>query len=189
MEKSNFDNVRHVGYAAGRQIIQLGSVSDVELFFSCIPFAALHHQDKPWEILLDRLYRKYLRPEDLDPSLELMNIVKTWAYSQPTTFVDWSQFKSGESGLDHNAPNLGVVLFPFFYNFENCVDSAKFMIEKYGFGELSSVVRLVITDMGDFIKYEQERPFADYDKLARNATPFWALPYDELDRQKNRVPS
>ncbi len=80
----NSSHVRHVGFAAGPQILQIGTVSDVKLFYSCIPHAAIHRQDKPWEVIFDRLYRRYLRPEDLQHAVALMAILKTWFFAEVT---------------------------------------------------------------------------------------------------------
>ncbi len=181
MTNTNSNQVRHVGLAAGQRLMQLGTVPDVHLFFSCIPHAAVNHQDKSWEVIFDRLYRRYLRPEDLDPAASLMAILKPWFFAQPVDFVDWSKMVPGQSILDPRRKTLGQVFANFFSYFDISVGSAKYQIDNHGYGPLASVVRLVIADMGDFIRYDQERPLADYDKLARNAPPYWSLPRQELD--------
>lgn len=180
MDNTNSNHIRHVGLAAGQRLMQLGTASDVNLFFSCIPYAAVHHQEKSWELILDRLYRRYLRPEDFDHSVGLMHILKTWFFAQPSSFVDWSQMEPRQSTLNHKAQNLGQVFAKFFSYFDISVSAAKYQVETLGYGTPGSVVRLVIADMGDFIKYDQERPLADYEKLSRNASPFWSLPDQHL---------
>lgn len=178
------NRVRHVGFAAGQQLMQLGTVPDVKLFFSCIPHVAVDHQDKSWDVLFDRLYRRYLRPEEFSQAVALMGVVKTWFFAQPSDFVDWSRMLPGQSTLEPKGKSLGQVFVKFFAFFEMSVADAQYQVDTVGFGALASVVRLVMSDMGDFIKYDQERPLADYDALARNAAPFWSLPYEELEKYK-----
>jgi hypothetical protein len=178
--------LRHVGLAAGQSIRRWGTLPDVELFFGCIPYATVAYQGQPWELILDRLYRRYLRPEDLGPAVELMRLLRTWMSGTPSDFVDWKALDPEQSTLDPSAANLSVVFHKFFSYFDEAVDEARYHIGRYGFGGLNTVVRLVVSDMGNFIKFEQDRPLSDYDGLLRSDRPFWSRPYAELEQIKAR---
>lgn len=58
------DIMKHVGLQGGSSIFELGAVSDMRCFFSIINSVGDRVPDL--EVYMDRLYRRYLRLENLD---------------------------------------------------------------------------------------------------------------------------
>ncbi|WP_134167095.1 hypothetical protein [Paraburkholderia caballeronis] len=69
--------MRKIGFNGGGLLYELGLASDVSLFFDCLGAdtqEANHEQD--WSLLTDRLYRRYLRLDELEPAFALMEQVQ-----------------------------------------------------------------------------------------------------------------
>lgn len=65
--------MRKTGFHGDPSIYELGPASDVVLFFARLrDYAEQDHPEQDWSLLTDRLYRRYLRQEELEPALALM---------------------------------------------------------------------------------------------------------------------
>ena len=65
--------MRMIGFSGGSSICELGPASDVVLFFDCLKaYVEQESQDQDWGLLTDRLYRRYLRLEELEKASSLM---------------------------------------------------------------------------------------------------------------------
>ncbi|AKZ28541.1 hypothetical protein ACH51_19585 (plasmid) [Ralstonia solanacearum] len=65
--------MKYVGFDGGHSIYELGLDSDLVLFFDCLrAYGEQAHPEQGWSLLKDRLYRRYLRLEELDKALTLM---------------------------------------------------------------------------------------------------------------------
>src|SRR5437868_11039132 len=85
-----------VGFHGGSSICELGEAGDVILFFRFIEkYAVQRHSDLDWSILTDRLYRRYLRAEDLDFACRLMKIVKDSFQLIPSSAVNIDKNQMG----------------------------------------------------------------------------------------------
>jgi hypothetical protein len=59
------------GYVGGGTIYSLGSLSDMILFFDCIKFyVPLKYPNENFDVILDRLYKRYLKLEELDEAVK-----------------------------------------------------------------------------------------------------------------------
>jgi len=67
------EKIRKIGVMGGNSIYELGPLKDIVLFFDCIEyFVVKHHSEQDWSLLTDRLYRRYLRLEELETTRKLM---------------------------------------------------------------------------------------------------------------------
>jgi len=157
--------MRNIGFDGGSSLCVLGPVSDVILFFDCINvFAVEDHPQRDWSLLTDRLYRRYLRLEELDAAVALMNEVKKIFATVSTSAVAW---ENPTTKLNPNEPNLADVFARYFDLFAHCVTSAKGFFEDWNSYQ---PVRIVISDLAEFVN-EKERPLEEYDAL--KGEPFW----------------
>ena len=150
---------------------ELGPVSDVVLFFECLDvYVAQAHPEKDWSLLIDRLYRRYLRLEELDIASELMNEAKNIFSTLPSSAIKWQKNMEGDTTktrLDPNATTLAEVFAKYFENFTHCVESAKLF---FGSWKIYQPVRTGTTDIPYFI-VDKNRPLEDYEAI--EGTPFW----------------
>ena len=67
----------HVGFTGGAILMDVGTEYDFLLFFECInSFLAKKYPNKNWNIITDRLYRKYIASNELDIAYLLMNEIQ-----------------------------------------------------------------------------------------------------------------
>jgi hypothetical protein len=165
--------MRLIGIDGGHTVYELGPVSDVVLFFRCLEsFPRKGHPDKNWDVLTDRLYRRYLREEELDQAADLMNVARDVFISLPSSSVEWDfdmLLERKKTRLDPNLKNLGEVFSKYFDSFFKAKVSANSFFDEFG---IYQPVRVVPSDM-PFYMIERIRPLAEYDKLDKCELPFW----------------
>lgn len=162
--------MRTIGFHGGSLMHELGSASDVKLFFDCISAFPAHNVNfSHWNILTDRLYRRYLSFEELDIAISLMDTVKEVFYTIPSSSVQWDSkmIEKNKTLLNPNLPTLGDVFSDYFKGFADCVLSAKIFYEDWG---IYQPVRVGTTDIPHYI-VDKNRSLEEYNDLTGD--PFW----------------
>lgn len=162
-----------VGFDGGHTVYDLGPVPDVVFFFSCVKaYVVDAYPDKDWEILTDRLYRRYLRKEELVSATVLMAEVREVLLSAPRDCVEWNKFMSGNEGqswLDASSSTLGGLFDRYFELFDKAKESAISFLQEFG---IYQPVRIVPSSLPDFIM-EKNRSLGEYEALSEDDLPFW----------------
>ena len=164
--------MKYVGFDGGHSIYELGLDSDLVLFFDCLrAYGEQAHPEQGWSLLTDRLYRRYLRLEELDKALTLMEKAhQIFAQHPSSSAVQWNESvseNSEESWLNKNQPTLADVFSKYFENFAGACASAKSFFEEFG---IYQPVRVVISDLPGFMR-DKSKPLSEYDAL--EGKPFW----------------
>lgn len=165
--------MRLIGLDGGHTTYELGPVSDVVLFFSCLDLLAKRARpERDWSLLTDRLYRRYLRLDELTQAGELMELAREVFASLDSSSVEWDSsmlLDHKKTWLDAGQSNLGEVFVRYFDSFEKAKGSAVSFFEEFG---IYQVVRIIPSEMPLSI-IERARPLAEYDALDDGETPFW----------------
>lgn len=162
--------MKNVGFYGGSSICELGPSADVALFFECLDaYVAKRHPEQDWSLLTDRLYRRYLKQDELDEASALMKKVQEIFTRMPSTSVDWRGIpaKSGKTKLNPDRPNLADVFSKYFEDFDYCVESAKVFFRSW---KIYQSVRTVVSDLPDFMT-DKKRSLDQYEAV--EGTPFW----------------
>jgi hypothetical protein len=169
--------MRKIGFNGGGLLCELGPAPDMALFFSCLErYAEQDHPEQDWSLLTDRLYRRYLRREELEPALALMTQAQeTFAQRPAKTSIEWDEkmlANPEKSWLDPDQSTLADVFGRYFQGFANCVESARLNYETFKSypGYSYEPVRTVISDLPGFAR-DKNKPLAEYDAL--EGEPFW----------------
>ena len=86
--------MKNVGFCGGYSILELGPVADMQVFFYAVEIAASRLSvGEDAHLLTDRLYRRYLRLEELDQAADLLQKIQKIMQKIPTKSVDWGDFK------------------------------------------------------------------------------------------------
>jgi len=153
----------------------------MELFFECINyFVVRNHAEFDWSLLTDRLYRRYLRLEELEPASELMDKVKEIFSATKENMIG----DRDKTWLDPSKETLGLVFEKFFSTFCEVKEHA---LHFYGAYRQYLPVKITITDFLFFIQ-ENKRPLVQYDELSMTDEPFWLYPrnYEFMDKTINK---
>lgn len=169
--------MRTIGIAGGSLLCELGSKTDIHLFFDCLnTYVVSKYSEQDWSLLSDRLYKRYLRLNELDAALALMEQVRQKFAALPSNAIDWQDYEgtkaTTKNGLDTTRGTLADVFERFFENFVRCSESAKNsyeMFKSYA-GYKYEPVRFIVTDIPWFTA-ENMRSLEDYDAL--DGEPFW----------------
>ncbi|MGD7458487.1 hypothetical protein [Ralstonia pseudosolanacearum] len=107
--------MKYVGFDGGHSIYELGLDSDLVLFFDCLrAYGEQAHPEQGWSLLTDRLYRRYLRLEELDKALTLMEKAQQIFAQHPSaSAVQWRcciNQGRGEAVLTFTRNDMAVTL-------------------------------------------------------------------------------
>ncbi|MEP6637633.1 MAG: hypothetical protein ABJB97_12990 [Acidobacteriota bacterium] len=162
--------MRTIGFFGGPTISELGPVADVQLFFDCINSLVVPAApDRNWSLLTDRLYRRYLRREELVPAQALMDEVQTRFSTIPSSTVNWSNITTSAavSRLDPSKATLAEVFSAYFDRFARCRESAEIFFHTW---QSYQPLKIVIVDLPDSVT-DQDRLPEEYESL--EGEPFW----------------
>ena len=162
--------MKTVGLAGGSSLCELGPAADVELFFECIhSFAVPKWTVSEANLLTDRLYRRYLRENEVEPASLLMRDLRLIFSRTPTEEVDLGGIEAttAVSRLDPTSANLAELFASYFECFEQCRESSELFLSTW---KILQPIRLVLADTLDFI-VDKKRPLAQYETL--EGRPFW----------------
>lgn len=167
--------MRSIGITGGSTLYELGTATDVQLFFDCLDtYIVQKSSAEDWQILTDRFYKKYLALDDLVVATLAMEKVRKIFQELPSNSIDWDELQKHpeETKLNLQASTLADIFSHFFNGFAASVDSAKLNYEAFKsyIGYRYEPVRIVVADAPWFIA-EKNRPLTDYDKL--DGKPFW----------------
>ena len=169
--------MRKIGFFGGGLLHELGPASDVVLFFSCVSqYAERDYPEQDWSLLTDRLYRRYLRLDEVELASALMAQVREIFVHRPaTSSVQWDGKMLSDpekSWLKQDQPTLADVFRKYFEGFVRCVESARLNYETFKSypGYSYESVRTVISDTSGFMR-DKNKPLAEYDAL--EGKTFW----------------
>jgi len=180
--------IKKVGIMGGDTTYDLGPLKDVVLFFDCLSYFVVDRfKMKDWGLLSDRLYRRYLRIDELKPASELMDNVRSIFSGLSSGEVDWGDGIQGDmekTWLDASQENLAMVFKRHFDRFDKAKESALYEYESYG---NYYPVRLTASNFPCFAM-EEMRPLSQYEELGAEDEPFWLMPesmaYKFLEEKK-----
>ena len=160
-----------LGFSGGNNIFNLGRQQDMVVFFSCLDVhTRLILGEAGRFVLLDRLFKRYLREEDLDEAVSAMNIAKE--QFQRATVKDVDLVKLGLN-KDHTLlhlfeGSLAEIFERYFPAFFQCVSSYKRGKELFGcYYNPVKVSRIDLPGLAE----DDARPEKAYDDLV--GPPFW----------------
>ena len=82
-----------IGIAGGGTVWNLGTAQEIQLFFDCIEtYVVKSFPNENWELITDRLYKRYLRPQELDVAVEKMKMIQKVFATIPNNAVDWTDY-------------------------------------------------------------------------------------------------
>ena len=163
-------NVR-VGFHGGNSVWELGSARDMAVFFACLDrLARSSLSETGCSVLLDRLFKRYLRPEDLDEA-----VLATMVARQQFELVGVEDARLAELGLDRNetalqldAANLATMFERYFDAILDCIES--YRLGKQIAGYFYNPVKAGRTDLPGLAE-DDARDAQLYDELT--GPPYW----------------
>jgi len=118
----------NVGFCGGSEVRDLGSASDMEVFFKGVDLACSRLAlDDDSGLLIDRLYRRYLRLEELAPTAALIGSVRDILTTIPADAIEWKAmgWKPDCTRLDLSLPTVADVLGRHLKGVENLIRDLK----------------------------------------------------------------
>ena len=160
-----------IGLHGGNSMWELGSPRDMLVFFGCLDRLARPSLSEAGRfVLFDRLFKRYLRPEDLDEAVSAMTIARRCFQ---LTAVDDALLT--RLGLDKNDTALRLEEADLAKMFQKYFDAIFHCIESYRLGKqmagyFYNPVKVSRTDLPGFAEDKARDPKL-YDELT--GTPYW----------------
>ncbi|MBL0319312.1 MAG: hypothetical protein IPP74_08500 [Alphaproteobacteria bacterium] len=162
--------MRMVGFCGGSRIIELGSSSDMQAFFNAISkFVLQSDNNTDYNPITDRLYRRYLKIEELEKATMLMEKIKSILKTISCQEINFTELELDikNTKLDIKKHNLFELFEVYFSAFEVCVESCLDFYRRYNENE---PVKIIFTDTAWYM-YESLRTLPEYDE--HEGVPFW----------------
>lgn len=167
----------NVGFKGGSSLFDMGSPRAMSAFFDVICAHQNLSQEGSMSLLADRLYKRYVRREDVEMTRILLRKVKELFAEMPSndllTFLDRDEAK--RNGFNVEAGNLALVFGRYFDAIEHCMESAEVNFQEFAtdpsMGYSYEPVRVVRSQMPAFI-IDKRIPLSTYDNL--QGEPLWS---------------
>lgn len=167
-----------IAFFGGMTIQVTASLSDFQCFFQTLDYmVAIRRETCPvstWDLIRKSLYRRYLRPDQLEDALTQMHDIRDYLKTQDRDFIGWSQIgPDSPTVLNPNQPTMADIFSVIFEKFEDAVSESKYMRQQ---GLAYGQVRIIIGSPVVRASIEAGRELKEFDALTEDATPFWAVP-------------
>lgn len=160
----------NVGFCGGSEVRDLGSASDMKVFFNGVDLACSRLAlDADSGLLIDRLYRRYLRLEELAPTATLVGRVREILATIPSKAIEWKTmgWNPDCTRLDPSLPTMADVLGRHLKGVEDLIRNAESFNTRF---KTYQPVMTIVSDLPRFVT-DETRPLADYDAL--EGDPIW----------------
>jgi hypothetical protein len=161
---------KNVGYFGGHSIYTLGPSFDVQAFFNAVQrLIPAARNSSEYDLITDRLFRRYLHKDQLDKSLQLMQSLDDEFNAIANKNIDWHSFGVVDyvSKLELTAETVGGVFEKYFELFKKAYESTLSFESEF---KIFKPIRLVFADLPDFM-LDKTRPLSAYDEP--DLIPFW----------------
>jgi hypothetical protein len=160
---------KNIGFYGGGSVAELGPVTDVLSFFSCVRQFCSQGASAEDLAMLDRLYRRYVPVAELPRARRLMAGIARTFRTVPSREVQWDALgvDRASTRLDLARPTVAEVYRQYFRHFSHVTRAATYFFEDW---KTDEAVRVVISDLPDMV-VETSRPLEAYDRS--DGQPFW----------------
>jgi hypothetical protein len=163
----------NVGFRGGSTVRDLGTATDMKAFFHFVRRGLLDLENGgDYELLTDRLYRRYLRLEDLDKTSTFAQDIHDILMRMPSGSMDWKAagWVPTATRLDLSRNTVADVFDRYINSISALSENAKSFERKF------HIYRPVMTIISDLprLHIDQSRPLAEYDLL--ESDPIWLRP-------------
>jgi hypothetical protein len=159
-----------VGFCGGSAVRELGPASDMQVFFGCLRLAIPHlAASDDTGLLTDRLYRRYLRLEELEPATALLTRVRKILRDLPAKSIDWESmgWVSALTRLSPSDQTVDLVVHRYLKGAQDLIENARSYEKRF------LEYRPAMTIISDLPRFaiDDRRPLAEYDAL--EGEPIW----------------
>jgi len=134
--------MKNVGFMGGSSLVELGPPSNMIDFMVFFGRKLMSHGDSE---LSERLYKKYIRLEELGRLAQMVKEIKSALSSDEEKYLKYL---------------LGI---------ETCIESAEIFYKSWN---IYQPLKIAVTDVPYYIN-DKNRPLEQYDALGPNDPPFW----------------
>jgi hypothetical protein len=168
-----------VGFNGGGTLVEVGDVSAMEVFFEVVRAHVATSSDTELATIVDRLYRRYVRLEDVALTRLAVAMIRTAFASLPLTVLDGrlSRAERTSGGILDGENDLASAFSRYFYAIEQCIDSAEVNLRHFkARPEISyeyEPVLIIRSEVPAFF-IDKRIKLSAYDELKEE--PFWLQP-------------
>ena len=165
------------GLYGGGHLLVLGTKNDMTSFYRLI-----HHYCKDIEnieLISDRLYKKYVKKDDVDKTLDVMYLIGESFKKVSIESLENKKDYIIDSALNWKKDTLFDVYENIFKGFSEITIDFNYSIEDYGFSS-KLLIKTVIVNI-PYTNWIKELPQELFDNLTDEDEPFWMWDIDKLE--------
>ena len=124
----------NVGFCGGNEIRELGPASDMKIFFWCLNLAFETAPTLQSDLITDRLYRRYLRLDELDLVKDLSEKARQTLRKVSTNAIPWKEIglDSAVTRLDTSNQNPSEIFEKYFQGLHRVIGNAAGYQKRFG---------------------------------------------------------
>ena len=165
------------GLYGGGHLLVLGTKNDMTSFYRLI-----HHYCKDIEnieLISDRLYKKYVKKDDVDKTLDVMYLIGESFKKVSIESLENKKDYIIDSALNWKKDTLFDVYAKVFDRFPHIIQMFKYFLEDVGF-DSDVLIKTVIASI-PYTDWIKELPQELFDNLTDEDEPFWMWDIDKLE--------
>ena len=144
--------MKKIGFTGGSLISQLDNKAEMQFFFDCIENYAVRGDVEKWALITDRLYRKYLKLNEVYIALSLMEEASKVFESIKISKVSLTRNLPKNTTLNLGDVTLSAALARYFKAFKNVSEDAIMFYDKF---DKYQSVKVIIADMVESTKWNK----------------------------------
>lgn len=160
--------MKKIGFTGGSSISQLDNKAEMQFFFDCIENFAVRGDVEKWTLITDRLYRKYLKLNEIDVALLLMEEANKVFENIKMSEVSFTINLPKNTTLNLGDVTLSSALAQYFKAFKNVSEDAIMFYDKF---DRYKSVKVIIADMVESTKWNK-LPNEEYETVV--GEPLWS---------------
>lgn len=158
--------MKKIGFNTTSLVFEIGSKFEVMFFFKCVDKYIAKYDVEGIDLVSDRLYRKYVKFEDVESTLSVLRKVRHVFKSIPYE-DDFDGI--GFDKLDLDGKFLSEVFSVFFNAAESVFDHALVFYKEFN---MYVPIKIIIADVPDCISWEK-KSLKEYESV--EGEPLWYL--------------
>jgi len=163
--------MKQVGFVGGKTVPGGGTPQDMAALYALVQVYGRSEGVPDLELLTDRLYRRYLRLEEIDRAMEAMGQIKKLFDAQPSAEKEDLFTNAHIQNMLRNVRQSAIDnrFSKYFAAFEECASSASYTARIVGANY--QPVMTAVTSLPECYDSYLNRPLEEFDKL--EGLPFW----------------
>jgi hypothetical protein len=179
-----------VGINGGGTLTEVGDADGMQAFFDMISMIGESMDDESIKLITDRLYRRYVRLEDVEQTRNVLASIRERLLAVPTIVLKerFPALNEERSGILFGEGSVAFAFSKYFYAIEHCLEAAEVSLRYFSakpeFGYHYEPVMVVRSEMPACI-VDRRSVLSEHEQL--DGPPVWLRPLIARQRKQESL--